>query len=174
MLTFIWRGYWGIFINVFRNLSPRSQKSSSIDSIVRVEMQIDCVVGWIKDQSLLKVSTNSFLQTSIWIKYFDPIIIALTVMFHLLRKINAFEMCALECFYVDSYASSFYSASHKSFVPDKKWFAFSKIGFCVGTEVFEEALYAVKFLGWLRLKYLDQHETFWERTRHLTTNLQPI
>ena len=71
-------------------------------------------------------------------------------MFHLLRKINAFEMCALECFYVDSYASSFYSASHKSFVPDKKWFAFSKIGFCVGTEVFEEALYAVKFLGWLK------------------------
>ena len=30
----------------------------------------------------------------------------------------------------------------------KKWFAFSKIGFCAGTKVFEEALNAVKFLGW--------------------------
>ena len=30
----------------------------------------------------------------------------------------------------------------------KRWFAFSKIGFCAGTKVFEEALNAVKFLGW--------------------------
>ena len=30
------------------------------------------------------------------------------------------------------------------------WFASSKIGFCVGTKVFEEALNAVKFLGWLK------------------------
>ena len=29
-------------------------------------------------------------------------------------------------------------------------FAFSKIGFCTGTKVFEEALDAVKFLGWLK------------------------
>ena len=29
----------------------------------------------------------------------------------------------------------------------KKLFAFSKIGFCAGTKVFEEALNAVKFLG---------------------------
>ena len=108
MLTFIWRGYWGIFINIFRNLSPRSQKSSSIDSIVRIEMQIDCVVGWIKDQILLKVSTNSFLQTSIWIKYFDPIIIALTVMFHLVRKNNSFEMCALECLYLSRFLGTLY------------------------------------------------------------------
>ena len=35
----------------------------------------------------------------------------------------------------------------------KKWFAFSKIGFCAGTKVFEEALNAVKFL--------DRHKTFW-------------
>ena len=28
----------------------------------------------------------------------------------------------------------------------KRWFAFSKIVFCVGTKVFEE----VKFLGWLK------------------------
>ena len=32
----------------------------------------------------------------------------------------------------------------------KRWFAFSKIGFCAGTTVFEEALNAVKFLGWLK------------------------
>ena len=40
--------------------------------------------------------------------------------------------------------------SYKHFVLDKKWFAFSKIGFCAGTKVFEEALDAVKFLGWLK------------------------
>ena len=32
----------------------------------------------------------------------------------------------------------------------KRWFAFSKIGFCAGTKGFEEALNAVKFLGWLK------------------------
>ena len=32
----------------------------------------------------------------------------------------------------------------------KRWFAFSKIGFCAGTKVFEEALNAVKFLGLLK------------------------
>ena len=32
----------------------------------------------------------------------------------------------------------------------KRWFAFSKIGFCAATKVFEEALNAVKFLGWLK------------------------
>ena len=32
----------------------------------------------------------------------------------------------------------------------KRWFAFSKIGFCAGTKVFEEALNAVKFLVWLK------------------------
>ena len=32
----------------------------------------------------------------------------------------------------------------------KRWFAFSKIGFCDGTKGFEEALNAVKFLGWLK------------------------
>ena len=32
----------------------------------------------------------------------------------------------------------------------KRRFAFSKIGFCAGTKVFEEALNAVKFLGWLK------------------------
>ena len=32
----------------------------------------------------------------------------------------------------------------------KRWFAFSKIVFCAGTKVFEEALNAVKFLGWLK------------------------
>ena len=32
----------------------------------------------------------------------------------------------------------------------KRWFAFSEIGFCVRTKVFEEALNAVKFLGWLK------------------------
>ena len=31
----------------------------------------------------------------------------------------------------------------------KRWFAFSKICFCADTKVFEEALNAVKFLGWL-------------------------
>ena len=33
----------------------------------------------------------------------------------------------------------------------KRWFAFSKIGFCAGTKGFEEALNAVKFLGWLKI-----------------------
>ena len=32
----------------------------------------------------------------------------------------------------------------------KRRFAFSKIGFCAGTKVFEEALNAFKFLGWLK------------------------
>ena len=32
----------------------------------------------------------------------------------------------------------------------KRWFAFSKIGFCASTKVFEKALNAVKFLGWLK------------------------
>ena len=32
----------------------------------------------------------------------------------------------------------------------KRWFAISKIGFCAGTKVFEEALNAIKFLGWLK------------------------
>ena len=32
----------------------------------------------------------------------------------------------------------------------KRWFAFSKNGFCAGTKVFEEALDAVKFLGCLK------------------------
>ena len=43
-----------------------------------------------------------------------------------------------------------YSGSHKHFVPDKKMIAFSKIVFCAGTKVFEEALNAVKVLGWLK------------------------
>ena len=33
----------------------------------------------------------------------------------------------------------------------KRWFAFSKIFFCACTKVFEEALNAVKFLGWLKI-----------------------
>ena len=32
----------------------------------------------------------------------------------------------------------------------KRWFAFSKIGFCANTKVFEEVLNAVLFLGWLK------------------------
>ena len=32
----------------------------------------------------------------------------------------------------------------------KRWFALSKIGFWAGTKVFEEALNAIKFLGWLK------------------------
>ena len=32
----------------------------------------------------------------------------------------------------------------------KRWFAFSKIDFCAGTKGFEEALNAVKFLGWFK------------------------
>ena len=32
----------------------------------------------------------------------------------------------------------------------KRWFAFSKIGFCAGTKVFEEALNTMKFLEWLK------------------------
>ena len=32
----------------------------------------------------------------------------------------------------------------------ERWFAFSKIVFCAGTKGFEEALNAVKFLGWLK------------------------
>ena len=32
----------------------------------------------------------------------------------------------------------------------KRWFAFSKIGFCAGKKNFQEAPNAVKFLGWLK------------------------
>ena len=32
----------------------------------------------------------------------------------------------------------------------KRLFAFSKIGLCAGTKVFEEALNAIKFLDWLK------------------------
>ena len=58
-----------------------------------------------------------------------------------------------------SNALSFYRSQNvlgwsNFFVPDqcqtKKLFAFSKIGFFAGTKVFEEALNAVKFLGWLK------------------------
>ena len=45
-----------------------------------------------------------------------------------------------------------YCGSHKYFVADKKkGFAISKIVFCASTKVFEEALNAVKFLGWLKI-----------------------
>ena len=43
-----------------------------------------------------------------------------------------------------------YFGSRKLFVPDKKMIC-SKIGFSASTKVFEEALNAVKFLGWLKL-----------------------
>ena len=33
----------------------------------------------------------------------------------------------------------------------KRWFAFRKIGCCASVKVFEEALNAVKFLGWLKI-----------------------
>ena len=39
----------------------------------------------------------------------------------------------------------------------KRRFAFSKIDFCAGTKVFEEALNAVKFLGWLKKFGLTQN-----------------
>ena len=39
----------------------------------------------------------------------------------------------------------------------KRLFAFSKIVFCAGTKVFEEALNAVKFLGWLKKFGLAQN-----------------
>ena len=32
----------------------------------------------------------------------------------------------------------------------KRWFSFIKINFCARTKGFEEALIAVKFLGWLK------------------------
>jgi hypothetical protein len=44
-----------------------------------------------------------------------------------------------------------YCGRHKHFVPDKMMICiFSKIGFCISTKSFEEALNAVKFLGWLK------------------------
>ena len=39
----------------------------------------------------------------------------------------------------------------------KRLFAFSKIGFCGGTKVFEEALNAIKFLDWLKTFGPAQH-----------------
>ena len=39
----------------------------------------------------------------------------------------------------------------------KRWFAFSKIDFCASTKGFEEALKAVKFLGWLKRFGLAQN-----------------
>ena len=32
----------------------------------------------------------------------------------------------------------------------KRWFPFSKFGFCAGTKRFEEALNTIKFLDWLK------------------------
>ena len=61
-----------------------------------------------------------------------------------------------------SNALSFYKSQNvlgwfKFFVLNKKWFAFSKIGFCASTKVFEEALNAVKFLGWIKKFGLAQN-----------------
>ena len=42
----------------------------------------------------------------------------------------------------------------------KRWFAFSKIGFCAGTKVFEEALNAFKFLSWLK-KFGPSQNILW-------------
>ena len=39
----------------------------------------------------------------------------------------------------------------------KRWFSFSKIGFCAVPKVFEVALNAVKFLGWLKKLWLVQN-----------------
>ena len=39
----------------------------------------------------------------------------------------------------------------------KWWFAFNEIVFCAGTKVFEDALNAVKFLGWLKKFGLAQN-----------------
>ena len=55
------------------------------------------------------------------------------------------------------------------------WFAliaFSKIGFCAGTKVFEEALNAVKFLGWLK-KFGPAQNILGpvKRTRHYSVEL---
>ena len=44
-----------------------------------------------------------------------------------------------------------YCAVTKILWQTKRWFAFSKIGFCAGTKVFEEALNAVKFLDWHKI-----------------------
>ena len=41
--------------------------------------------------------------------------------------------------------------SQTFFVIQKRLFAFSKFASCAGTKVFEEALYAVKFLGWHKI-----------------------
>ena len=43
---------------------------------------------------------------------------------------------------------------------NKKWFAFSKIGFCAEIKVFEEVLNTFKFLDCS--KNLDRHKTFWD------------
>ena len=43
-----------------------------------------------------------------------------------------------------------YCASHKHFVQDKKMICIQKIDFCAGTNVFEEALNATKFLEFLK------------------------
>ena len=47
--------------------------------------------------------------------------------------------------------------SHKHFVQAKRWYEFSKIGFCAGTKVFEEA-----HNYWVGSKNLDRHKTFWD------------
>ena len=39
----------------------------------------------------------------------------------------------------------------------RRWFEFCKIVFCVGTKVFEEALNAFNFLGWLKQFGLAQN-----------------
>ena len=43
-----------------------------------------------------------------------------------------------------------YCGSYEHFVPDKKMICFQENCFCASTKGFDEALNAVKFLGWLK------------------------
>ena len=54
----------------------------------------------------------------------------------------------------------------------KRWFAFSKIGFCAGTKGFEEALNAVKFWGWL--KKFGQAQNIFRPVKGQGISLWPI
>ena len=57
-------------------------------------------------------------------------------------------------------------AGPKFFARQKDALQFSKIGFCAGTKVFEEALNAVKFLDPQKIWTGTKHFATFKRTRH--------
>ena len=91
---------------------------------------------------------NSTLNSSfdVLLKWHDPDITVLCLV--LLQVPKCFRLVQIFCVRPKIYLHIV--AVTNILCQTKRWFAFSKIVFCAGTKVFEEALNAVKFLGWLK------------------------